>query len=136
MTNLLDNIEATFKTETCPELSSITLSMDKMACDGCLCYLLKTDNIVGLCEHASSLPSFKMGTNLAVVRAVSKAICKGTVHVGKEVFVAAFSQNDKTGYGAKPVLIMPMCKQGDFKQAALIMEMLKQAWRMLPYREA
>jgi len=44
------------------------------------------------------------------MRAVAQAVREGKVHVGQEVFVAAFSRNDETNYGTKPVLLMPTCK--------------------------
>jgi hypothetical protein len=34
------------------------------------------------------------------------------------------------------VLILPTCKRGSFEDAALILEMLRQAWKMSPFGEA
>ena len=76
-----------------------------------------------------------MGQNLQVARAVKQAIRDGRIHVGQEIFVAAFARNDETDYGARPVLLMPTCKRGSFQDAALIMEMLRQAWKISPYGE-
>ena len=43
-----------------------------------LCYLPATDEIAGLCEHASSeFPSLKMGNNLAVVRSIPRGSMSG-----------------------------------------------------------
>jgi hypothetical protein len=77
-----------------------------------------------------------MGTNLEIIRAVAHAVREGKVHVGQEVFVAAFARNDETDYGAKPVLLMPTCKQGSFRDSALVIEMLRQAWKISPCGEA
>ncbi|KAF8240355.1 hypothetical protein L208DRAFT_1374387 [Tricholoma matsutake] len=115
----------------------ITLSMDKVTSNGHLCYLTATDEIAGLCEHAmEELSSVKMGKDLHVARAIRQAIWDGKVHVGQEIFVAAFTQNDEMDYGAWPVLLMPTCKQDSFWDAALIMEMLHQAWKISPFSEA
>jgi hypothetical protein len=138
MLDILANIETMFKNvQPGHKKVGITLSMDEIASDGRPCYLPATDEIAGLCEHAASeLPSVKMGRDLDVMRAVAMAVRCGKVHVGKEVFVAAFARNDESDYGAKPVLLMPTCKQGSYKDSALIIEMLRQAWRMSPYGEA
>lgn len=136
--DMMANIEAMFK-DVGPghRKTGITLSMDEVASDGRLCYLTVTDEIVGLCEHASTeLPSAKMGRNLHVMYAIAQAVREGKIHVGQEVLVAAFSRNDDKDYGARPVLIMPTCKRGSFRDAALIIEMLRQAWRLSPYGEA
>ncbi|KAF8867766.1 hypothetical protein CPB84DRAFT_1698363, partial [Gymnopilus junonius] len=80
--------------------------------------------------------SVKMGKNLDVVRAVTRAIRDGKVHIGQEVFVAAIARNDNTDYGAKPVLLIPTCKKGSYRDSALIIEMIRQAWKLSPYGEA
>jgi hypothetical protein len=136
MFDLLENIEIMFK-ETRPDhfRCGITLSMDEIACDARLCYLAETDNIAGLCEHSAALGSLKMGENLDVSHALCKAIKEGRVHIGQEVFVAAFARNDGKDYGARPVLIMPTCKQGTFRDPARLIEKLLQAWRLSPYGE-
>lgn len=76
-----------------------------------------------------------MGTNLDIIRTVSQLVRDGAVHAGQEVFVAAFARNEETDYGAKPVLLMLTCKRGSFRDSALIIEMLRQAWRISPYGE-
>ena len=137
MVDLLANIEMVFKDiKPGHKKVGITLSMDEVASDGRLCYLTETDHIAGLCEHARELPSVKMGDNLDVVRNIARAVKEGLVHIGQEVFVAAFARNDETDYGAKPVLLLPTCKQGSFQESALIIEMLRQAWRLSPYGES
>jgi len=137
MVDLLANIEMMFKDiKPGHKKVGITLSMDEVASDGRLCYLTETDDIAGLCEHASELLSVKMGNNLDVVRNIARAVKEGLVHIGQEVFVAAFARNDETDYGAKPVLLLPTCKQGSFRDSALIIEMLRQAWRLSPYGES
>lgn len=78
---------------------------------------------------------FHMGGNLSVMRTVAEAVRAGRIHAGQEVFVAPFARNDETDYGAKPVLLIPTCKQGSSRDSALIIEMLRQAWRMSPYGE-
>jgi hypothetical protein len=97
MFDLLENIEIMFK-ETRPDhfRCGITLSMDEIACDARLCYLAETDNIAGLCEHSAALGSLKMGENLDVSHALCKAIKEGRVHIGQEVFVAAFARMGRT----------------------------------------
>ncbi|KAF8055318.1 hypothetical protein FPV67DRAFT_1789064 [Lyophyllum atratum] len=137
MSDILANIETMFK-DVLPghRKAGMTLSMDEVASDGRLCYLPGTDDIAGLCEHAATgVASVKMGEDLNVIRAVTKAVRDGKVHIGQEVFVAAISRNDETDYGAKPVLLMPTCKKGSFRDSALIIEMLRQAWKMSPYGE-
>jgi hypothetical protein len=137
MSEILANIETMFK-HVQPEHQQcgITLSMDEIACDGRLCYLKTTDEIAGLCEHAASeFPSVKMGKNLEVVRAVCQAVHEGKVHVGQEVFVAAFARNDETNYGARPVLVMPTCKRGTYRDSALVIEKLRQAWKISEFGE-
>jgi hypothetical protein len=137
MVDILANIKTMFKDiKPGHRKAGITLSMDEVASDGRLCYLTDTDDIAGLCEHASKLPSVKMGTNLDVVRNVVRAVREGQIHVGQEVFVAAFARNDETDYGAKPVLLLPTCKKGSFRDSALIIEMLRQAWKLSPYGES
>jgi hypothetical protein len=135
MMNFLANIATMFKNiQPGHKKVGITLSMDEI---GQLCYLPATDEIAGLCEHATSeLQSVTMGCNLDVKRTVAHAVRGGKVHVGKEVFVAVFARNDGIDYGAKPVLLMPTCKQGSYKDSALLIEILRQAWRMSPYGEA
>lgn len=136
MEDLLANIETMFKdVKPGHKKVGMTLSMDEIASDGRLCYLPETDDIAGLCEHASKLPLVRMGTNLDVVRSVAQAVQDGQVHVGQEVFVAAFARNDDTDYGAKPVLLLPTCKQGSFRDSAFIIEMLRQAWKLSRYGE-
>ncbi|KAF8150236.1 hypothetical protein B0H34DRAFT_811419 [Crassisporium funariophilum] len=138
MSDILANIETMFK-DVSPghHKVPITLSMDEVASDGRPCYLPETDDITGLCEHAAAgVPSVKMGKDLNVVRAVAQAVRDGKIHVGKEVFVAAFARNDETDYGAKPVLLMPTCKKGSYRDAALVIEMLRQAWKISPYGES
>jgi hypothetical protein len=139
MTDILANIETMFvNVKPDHRTVGITLSMDEVASDARLCYLTTTDEIAGLCEHATAdlLLSVKMGTDLTVVRAVRQAVREGKIHIGQEVFVAAFSRNDEEGYGARPVLLIPTCKRGSFKDSALIIEMLRQAWRISPCGEA
>jgi hypothetical protein len=136
MLDILINIETMFKNvQPGHKKVRITLSMDKIASDGQPCYLPAMGEI-GLCELAAlELPSVKIGHDLGVMHAVAHAVQEGKVHIGKEVFVAAFAWNDEHDYGAKPVLLMPTCKQGSYKDSALIVEMLRQAWRMSPYGE-
>ncbi|KAJ7865464.1 hypothetical protein B0H14DRAFT_2280974, partial [Mycena olivaceomarginata] len=76
------------------------LSQDEIAGEGRLCYLEETDEIAGLCEHASSwLKTFKMGDDLSCVEEAEKAI---RAHVGKEFGVAALARHAPDDYGAKP----------------------------------
>ncbi|KAF8221799.1 hypothetical protein L208DRAFT_1529184 [Tricholoma matsutake] len=100
MTDILANIETMFaNVKPDHRTIGITLSMDEVTSDARLCYLTMTDEIAGLCEHATAelLLSVKMGTDLTVVRAVCQAVRKGKIHIGQEVFIAAFSHNDEEG---------------------------------------
>ncbi|KAF9470751.1 hypothetical protein BDN70DRAFT_939453 [Pholiota conissans] len=109
MTDILANIKTMFK-DVKPGKAGMTLSMDEVASDGRLCYLVDSDEIGGLREHSGKeLPSVKMGKNLDVVRAVTRAIRDGKIHTGQEVFVAAVARNDDADCGAKPVLLIPTC---------------------------
>ncbi|KAK7007182.1 hypothetical protein R3P38DRAFT_2373214, partial [Favolaschia claudopus] len=79
------------------------LSQDEVAGDGRPSYLVETDEIGGLCEHASAeLETLKMCSDLTSVKAAVKAIKEGRVHVGKEFSVAAIGRHAPTDYGAKP----------------------------------
>ncbi|KAJ2932281.1 hypothetical protein H1R20_g4818, partial [Candolleomyces eurysporus] len=115
--------------------AGMTLCIDEIASDERLCWIPATDDIAGLCEHASQLSSTKFGKSLDTVRAVAEAVRSGRIHVGQEIMVAAFARNDENDYGAKPVLILPTCKRGSYEDAALIWEKLRQAWRLSPYGE-
>ncbi|KIJ93964.1 hypothetical protein K443DRAFT_134901 [Laccaria amethystina LaAM-08-1] len=114
MVDLLANIKTMFKDiKPGHKKVGITLSMDEIASDT---------------ARASELPSVKMGDNLDVVRNIARAVKEGLVHIGQEVFVAAFARNDEADYGAKP--------QGSFRESVLIIEMLRQAWRLSPCGES
>jgi hypothetical protein len=138
MSDIIANIETMFKkVQPGHRKSGMTLSMDEIACDGRLCYLTATDEIAGLCEHATSeLSSAKMGTNLEVVRAVRQAVRDGKVHIGQEVLVVAIARNDETDYGARPILIMPTCRRGTYRDAALLIEKVRQAWEISEFGAA
>ncbi|KAJ7471739.1 hypothetical protein FB451DRAFT_1036440, partial [Mycena latifolia] len=100
-------------------------------------YLEDTDEIGGLCEHASSrLKTFEMGSDLTSIEDAVKAIQAGDIHVGKEFSVAAFSRHAPTDYGAKPVLLMPTCKKGSWQSSAQLLQKLIQAWKILPFSKA
>ncbi|TFK17475.1 hypothetical protein FA15DRAFT_734848 [Coprinopsis marcescibilis] len=134
MSDLLYNIEVLFK--NVPESQvGITLCLDKVASDRRLCWIPGIDQIVGVCEHESHLETTRMGNDLSVVCTTTDAIRDGTVHLGHEILVAVFARNAEEDYGAKPVLILPTCKQGSLKDAALVLEKLKQAWRLSPFGE-
>ena len=97
------------------------------------CYLPETDELDGLCEHAATeVPSVKMGKDLtaSLLSTFIQAVRDGKVHVAKGIFVAALARNDETDYGAKPVLLMPTCKKGSYHDAAFIMGILRQAWKV------
>lgn len=137
MEDLLANIETMFKdTDHNHKRVGITLSMDEIASDGRLCYLPENDDIAGLCEHSANLSSVKMGNDLSVVHHIAQGVRNGEIHVGQEVFVAAFARNDEFDYGAKPVLLMPTCKQGSYQAPTRIISMLREAWEMSPYGQS
>ncbi|KAJ7088428.1 hypothetical protein B0H15DRAFT_982116, partial [Mycena belliarum] len=139
ITDILENIETLFSDvdtgDSGPVLHAI--SQDEIAGDGRLCYLDQTDEIAGLCEHATSkLKTFRMGSDLTCVEDVVRAIKAGDIHVGKEFSVAAFSRHAPDDYGAKPVLLMPTCKKGSWQSSAQILQKLLQAWKLSPFGEA
>jgi predicted RecA/RadA family phage recombinase len=140
MSDILENIEILFKNDIdVGEFTHVghTLSQDEIASDARLCYLPETDEIGGLCEHAiTELDTFKMGSDLTSVRATAKAVREGRVHVGKEFSVAAFSRHAETDYGAKPVLLLPTCKQGSWQSSAQLLQKLVKAWKLSPFGEA
>ncbi|KAK7005494.1 hypothetical protein R3P38DRAFT_3367443 [Favolaschia claudopus] len=114
-----------------------TISQDEIAGDGRPCYLVDSDEIGGLCEHASAeLETVKMGTDLTAVTAAVRPVREGRVHVGKEFSVAAIARHAPTDYGAKPVLVMPTCKHGSWQIAALNLQKILNAWKLSPYGEA
>ncbi|KAJ7800850.1 hypothetical protein B0H13DRAFT_2390241 [Mycena leptocephala] len=138
VSDILENIEILFSDINTGDSGPVlhTLSQDEIAGDGRLCYLDETDEIAGLCEHASSrLKTFKMGDDLTSVEEAVKAVQAGDIHVGKEFSVAAFSRHAPDDYGAKPVPLMPTCKKGSW-QSAQILQKLIQAWKLSPLGEA
>ncbi|TCD63415.1 hypothetical protein EIP91_005414 [Steccherinum ochraceum] len=135
LTDLMANIETMFK-EVKPDGGGVTLMIDEIACDNRLCYLAQTDDIAGLCEHAASLNSVKMGGDLSVVHAIASAVREGKVHVGQEICVAAIARNNEKDYGAKVIMIRPTCKQGSYVEAAADITLLREAWRLSSYGRA
>ena len=74
-----------------------------------------TDEIVGLSEFETCNRRVKFcqdGEGSMCSSCHRQAIRGGYVHVEQEIFVAAFSRNDETDYGAPPVLLMPTCDFG------------------------
>ncbi|KAJ7799847.1 hypothetical protein B0H13DRAFT_1482102, partial [Mycena leptocephala] len=139
VSDILENIEVLFSDINTGDSGPVlhTLSQDEIAGDGRLCYLDETDEIAGLCEHASArLKTFKMGDDLTSVEEAVKAVRAGDIHVGKEFSVAAFSRHAPDDYGAKPVLLMPTCKKGSWQSSAQILQKLIQAWKLSPFGEA
>jgi hypothetical protein len=134
ISDICHNIEVMFKdVATSHHRVGVTLMMDEIATDGRMCYLSDTDECGGLCEHAAEkLSSMKLGDDLEVIRAIAAAVRAGEIHIGQEVFVAAFARNDSVDYSAKPVLVFPTCKSGTAQTSALIIEKLKQAWWISP----
>ncbi|PPQ84391.1 hypothetical protein CVT24_009985 [Panaeolus cyanescens] len=142
MEDILFNIAVMFKPDVGnapaaqPPRVLMTLSMDEISCNARACYLASTDEIAGLCEHAAKeLSSLKVGENYDTLEAVREAVLSKKVHIGQEVFVAAFCRNDDTGYGARPVIIMPTCKRSGFRDSVTIIEMLRRAWIISPFGE-
>ncbi|KAJ7046401.1 hypothetical protein C8F04DRAFT_1227534 [Mycena alexandri] len=138
MQDILQNIEMLFKDIDVGESGKVlhTLSQDEIAGDGRLCYLEATDEIAGLCEHAAAeLETFKMGSDLTAIHAVTKAVRDGRVHVGKEFSVAAISRHAPTEYGAKPIFLMPTCKHSSWQTAAMNLQMFVAGWKLSPYGE-
>ncbi|KAF6751796.1 hypothetical protein DFP72DRAFT_815971 [Ephemerocybe angulata] len=142
MEDILHNIEVMFKPDEFadppappPDIVGMTLCLDEVASDGRLCWVPETDDVAGLCEHASGLPTTKMGIDLTAMGDIFDAIREDKVHIGQEILVVALARNDSRDYGAKPVLILPTCKRGSFEDAALLLEKIRQAWRISEYGE-
>ncbi|KAF7364233.1 hypothetical protein MSAN_01082900 [Mycena sanguinolenta] len=139
VSDILTNIEALFSDINSGASGAVlnTLWIDEIVGDGRLCYLQDMDKIGGLCKHATSqLKTFKMGSDLTCIEEVVKALRAEDIHVGKEFSVAAFARHAADDYGAKPVLMMPTCKQGTWNSAAQILQKLIQAWKLSPFGEA
>ncbi|KAJ7814333.1 hypothetical protein B0H14DRAFT_3747783 [Mycena olivaceomarginata] len=138
ISGMLKNIETLFKDDIeVGEFDRVghTLSQDEIASKARLCYLEETDEIGGLCEHANTeLNTFKMGSDLTSIRATAKAVREGRVHIWKEFSVAAFSRHAETVCGAKPVLLLPTCKQGSWQSSAQLQKLV-QAWKISPFGE-
>ncbi|KAF8982926.1 hypothetical protein BDQ17DRAFT_1336706 [Cyathus striatus] len=108
--DLRHNMEVVLNGEDDVKLVGVTLCIDEVASDGRLSWISTTDDIVGLChEHISNIESTKMGPSLDVIYAISEAVRDGRVHIEQEILVAALGCNDNKDYGAKPILILPMC---------------------------
>ncbi|KAF9042838.1 hypothetical protein BDZ89DRAFT_912987, partial [Hymenopellis radicata] len=137
MLDLFANIETGFK-DVPPDhqRTGVTMCVDEVACEERPRWIRETDEIAGLCEHAAELDSITMGNDLTTVRALAHAIREAkTVHIGHELTVIAFSRHDGKNYGAKPVLILPTCKRGDYYGAAEQLALVMEAWRLSPYGE-
>ncbi|KAJ7139440.1 hypothetical protein C8R44DRAFT_867592 [Mycena epipterygia] len=123
VSDILANIETLFSDIDCKDPGPVlhTLMQDEIAGDGRLCYLEDTDEIGGLCEHATAqLKTFKTGDDLTCAEEAVKAVRAGDIHVGKDL----------------PVLLMPTCKKGSWKSSAEILQKLIQAWKLSPFGEA
>ncbi|KAJ7849431.1 hypothetical protein B0H13DRAFT_2402726 [Mycena leptocephala] len=120
-------------TEIKPILSPHTLSFDEVAAERKIDYMPATDKMAGLCtEHIAALDTVKIGKNIETVEAAVTAVREGKVHVAQEITVGAISRLSETGYGAKPVLMAPSCKRGDWKECLRAMEIVLEAWRRSP----
>ncbi|KAJ3841427.1 hypothetical protein F5878DRAFT_669579 [Lentinula raphanica] len=138
MQDILMNIEMIWKAvKPTARPTCMALSQDEVASDPRFCWIPETDEIGGVCEHASKeLRSLKMGTDLTAIEELREAVKDGRVHIAREVSVLAFARQSDTNYGAKPAVILPTCKQGDFIAAARLLWMTLEAWRISPYGQA
>ncbi|KAJ7867635.1 hypothetical protein B0H13DRAFT_1897474 [Mycena leptocephala] len=140
VSDILANIETLFSDIDCEGSGPVlhTLMQDEIAGDGRrLCYFEDTDEIGGLCEHATPrLKTFKMGDDLTCAEEAVTAVRAGDIHVGKEFSVAAIARHAPDDYGAKPVLLMLTCKKGSWQSSAEILQKLVQAWKLSPFGEA
>lgn len=137
MTDILSNIEIVFGTPPPNrERVGMNLMMDEISANGRLSYQGETDGVVGLCEHAEKFGPTWLGENPEVALRIALAVQRGEIHVGQEVFVAAFARTGDSDYAARPVLLLPTCKQSSFQDQAMIIEMLRQAWKISPYGES
>lgn len=137
MTDIHSNIKTTCSTiPPNHRRCGVTLMMDEINGNGRLSYQGETDGVVGLCEHAEKFGSTWLGETPEVALSIALAVQRGEIHVGQEVFVAAIARQDDFDYSARPILLLPTCKQSSFQDQALIVEMLRQAWKTSPYGEA
>ncbi|KAE9387250.1 hypothetical protein BT96DRAFT_1005306 [Gymnopus androsaceus JB14] len=114
----------------------VNLCQDEIACESRPRWLAETDCLYGLCEHAKSLGDLRLGNDMMTLERAAKAVKAGNVHIAHEVSVASFSLYHDTYYDARPVLMMPTCKKGDWTAAALQNTMLLAAWKLSPYGAA
>lgn len=139
MTDLLENIRICFENYA-PNVGKcgVNLSQDEISCgEGRVRWDPNTDQVLGLCEHASDLGSLKLGGDLKVLNKIVEAVrVTKDVHIGHEASVATFSLYDDKYYGARPALIMPTCKKGDWIEAACQNAMLLAAWKYSPFGAA
>ncbi|TEB28898.1 hypothetical protein FA13DRAFT_1793736 [Coprinellus micaceus] len=77
-----------------------------------------------------------MGSNLDKITHIMEGLRSGQWHLAQELLVVAFFLHVRRNYGARVVLVLPICKRGSFEDAALLLEMLRQAWKFSPYGEA
>ncbi|KAK7001723.1 hypothetical protein R3P38DRAFT_2795761 [Favolaschia claudopus] len=87
VSDIMENIEVLFGDGDTTDSGLVlhSLLQDEIAGDGRPCYLEDTDEIGGLCEHATNrLKTFKMGTDLSCAEEAVKAVRSGEIHVGKE----------------------------------------------------
>ncbi|KIK58281.1 hypothetical protein GYMLUDRAFT_246302 [Collybiopsis luxurians FD-317 M1] len=106
--DVLANIEMVWKDiEPMARPTCVALSQDEIASDPRFCWIPDTDEIGGVCEHASKeLQTVKMGADLTVVQELQEAVKEGWVHIAQEVSVLAFSRQSETDYGAKPAVML------------------------------
>ncbi|KAH7878477.1 uncharacterized protein C8R40DRAFT_1021048, partial [Lentinula edodes] len=138
ITEILQNIKTVFEGYA-PGVGrrGINLSQDETASENRLCWCPSTDKVFGLCEHAKRLGDLRLGKDMKSVEKIVRAVrVEKDIHIAQEISVAAFSLYDENFYGARPVLIMPTCKKGDWKLAAMQNAVLLAAWKFSPFGAA
>ncbi|KAJ7863815.1 hypothetical protein B0H14DRAFT_2574747 [Mycena olivaceomarginata] len=129
-------VAGTGDTPMAPARYGHTLSFDELAIERKIDYMTETDEMGGLCcEHLSVLETVKVGKGIDVVEAAVDAVKEEKVHVAQEALVGAISRLSRTGYGARPVLIIPTCKKGTWADSVKTMLTVVEAWKRSPHGE-
>ncbi|KAJ7050108.1 hypothetical protein C8F01DRAFT_942169, partial [Mycena amicta] len=113
-----------------------TIVMDATALEQKVEWLERTDQIGGPCtKHISAVETVIVGEDLTSIMELSKAVRDKKLHIAQEASVVAISRNSRSGYGAKPVLVIPSCKGGTYKQLLILMIIAVEAWYRDGYAE-
>ncbi|KAJ7049330.1 hypothetical protein C8F01DRAFT_1352687, partial [Mycena amicta] len=110
-----------------------TASFDEIAKSAAVDYISELDAMGGLClEHLFALPSVQIGETISPIETAARLVREGKVHVGDLISVGAISSLSRTNYGAKPVFVGASCKMGDWRDVALVVQTIIEAWKRCP----